>query len=311
MNTFLTISDKKKASIFGLVVTVALFGATIFFVPAQQPGASAAKAQTSAQTADKIYRLKSKLMGREMPYAVVLPAGYEQSNEKTFYPVVYLLHGLTGHFDNWTSRSKLREFAKNYNYLIVTPEGDNGWYTDSATVPTDKYESYIVEELMPEIEKNFRAKRDRASRSIAGLSMGGYGSIKFGLKHPEKFALVGSFSGALQAASLSDKLIGNVWKALTDSITSTYGADGSPTRAANDVFRIAREMPSENHKNLPFIYFDCGTEDGLIATNREFSNLLLEKKIPHEFRQLPGKHDWAFWNAQVEEFLELSARFIK
>ncbi len=141
--------------------------------------------------------------------------------------------------------------------------------------------------------------------------MGGYGSIKFGLKHPEKFALVGSFSGALQAASLSDKLLGNGWKALTDSIMSVYAAENSPTRAANDIFRIVREMPAEKNKNLPFIYLDCGTEDGLIGANREFSNLLLEKKVRHEFRQLPGRHDWTFWNSQIEEFLELSGKFIK
>jgi S-formylglutathione hydrolase FrmB len=308
MHIFLNV---KRARAFGLILTVALFGAAVLPVRAQQTGAVAAKSESVTQKAEKTYLLKSKLMGRQMPYGVILPVGYEQSNEKTFYPVVYLLHGLTGHFDNWINRSKLREHAKNYNYIIVTPEGNNGWYTDSATVQTDKYESYIVEELMPEIEKNFRAKKDRTSRSIAGLSMGGYGSIKFGLKHPDKFALVGSFSGALQAASLSNKLLGNSWKALTDSIMSTYGADDSVTRRANDVFRIVREMPAERNKNLPFIYFDCGTEDGLIATNREFSNLLLEKKIAHEFRQLPGKHDWSFWNAQVEEFLELSRRFIK
>lgn len=303
----------KNSKVFGLFLLLALISSQPFFAQAQKPAPNAAAPKTVASSnSAKTFRLKSKLMGREMPYRVVLPADYETAaaSEATYYPVIYLLHGLTGHFDNWTERSKLGEFAKNYKYLIVTPEGDNGWYTDSATVQTDKYESYIVEELMPEIEKNFRAKKDRTSRSIAGLSMGGYGSIKFGLKYPEKFALVGSFSGALQAASLSDKLLGNSWKALTDSIMNTYGADGSPTRAANDVFRLVREMPAEKNKNLPFIYFDCGTEDGLIATNREFSNLLLEKKVAHEFRQLPGKHDWAFWNAQVEEFLELSNRFL-
>ncbi len=260
---------------------------------------------------EKTFYLKSRLMARSMPYRVVLPANYKISNETTFYPVVYLLHGLTGHFDNWTDKTKLREYARNYNYIIVTPEGDNGWYTNSATVKNDKYESYIVEELMPEIEKNFRAKKERTSRAVAGLSMGGYGSIKFGLKYPEKFALVGSFSGALQAASLNDKLLGGSWKALTDSIMSVYGAENSPTRAANDVFRIVQEMSAEKNKSLPFIYLDCGTEDGLIGTNREFSRLLLEKKIPHEFRQLPGVHNWVFWNAQIEEFLELSTKFIK
>lgn len=257
-------------------------------------------------------KLNSKLMAREMPYRVVLPEDYKAQASKK-YAVVYLLHGLTGHFDNWTDKSKVAEYAAKYGYIIVTPEGNDGWYTDSGSVPNDKYESYIVQELIPEIEKNFRALSDRNHRVIAGLSMGGYGSVKFGLKYPDKFVLVGSFSGALGAASWTEKLIGNSgWKPLVDSINSVYGAENSPTRAANDIYKIAREMPAEKVKSLPFIYFDCGTEDfPLIVQNREFSGLLLEKKIPHEFRQLPGIHDWKFWDSQIQEFLKVSEKFVK
>ena len=257
-------------------------------------------------------KLDSKLMARQMPYNLILPNNYSlETNKAKHYPVLYLLHGLTGHFDNWADKTKLTDYLKNYNYIIVMPEGDNGWYTDSSSVANDKYESYIVQELIPEIDKKYRTISDREHRAVAGLSMGGYGSIKFGLKYPEKFVLVGSFSGALQAASLTEKTLGNGWKALTDSITGVYGADDSPTRKENDVFKLVREMPAEKAKNLPFIYLDCGTEDGLIATNREFSALLLEKKIPHEFRELPGIHDWKFWNAEIKEFLQVSEKFIK
>ncbi len=288
------------------------FGLT-FLVQAQTAKPQAEVSKTALET----YKLNSKLMAREMPYRVILPEGYGNPQNKNVtakplsYPVIYLLHGLTGHFDNWADKSKLTDYTKNYNYIIVMPEGDNGWYTDSASVSNDKYESYIVQELIPEIDKKYRTISDRQHRAIAGLSMGGYGSVKFGLKYPEKFILVGSFSGALQAASLTEKMLGNGWKALTDSIVGVYGADDSQTRKENDVFKIVREMPAEKAKNLPFIYFDCGTEDGLIATNREFSGLLLEKKIPHEFRELPGIHDWKFWNAEVKEFLEVSEKFIK
>ncbi len=249
-------------------------------------------------------------MAREMPYRVILPINYNSEKDKKF-TVLYLLHGLTGHYDNWANNTKLTDYAKNYNYIIVMPEGDNGWYTDSASVPNDKYESYIVQELIPKIDKDYRTISDRDHRAIAGLSMGGYGSIKFGLKYPEMFVLVGSFSGALQAASLNEKMLGNNWKSLTDSIMSVYGADDSPTRKENDVFKLVSEMPAEKMKNLPFIYLDCGTEDGLITTNHEFAALLLEKKIPHEFRELPGVHDWKFWNAEIKEFLEVSEKFIK
>lgn len=257
------------------------------------------------------FKLKSKLMSREMPYRVIFPLNYEQNDTKTAYPVIYLLHGLTGHYNNWTDNTKIVEYASSYNLIIVMPEGNDGWYSNSATVPNDKYESYIVEELIPEIETKFRALSLRESRSIAGLSMGGYGSLKFGLKYPEKFVLVGSFSGALGAASWSAKSLGNNWKALTDSITSVYGDDDSQTRKENDIYKMVREITPEKLKTLPFIYLDCGTEDFLIQQNREFNALLAEKKIPHEFRELPGKHDWVFWNSQVQEFLEITTKFIK
>lgn len=267
----------------------------------------------NAQNAPKVadFKLNSKLMSREMPYRVIFPSGYNQKNENVNYPVLYLLHGLTGHFNNWSDKTKIAEFARNYKFILVMPEGDDGWYSDAANAPNDKYESYIIQELIPEIDKKFRTKSNRENRVIAGLSMGGYGSIKFGLKYPEKFVLVGSFSGALGAASISLKTIGNGWKALTDSIKKVYDADDSQTRKDNDIFKIVREIPNEKIKSLPFIYLDCGTEDGLIQSNREFNLLLAEKKIPHEYRELPGKHDWIFWNSQVEEFLEVTTRFVK
>ncbi|MCD9189577.1 MAG: esterase family protein [Pyrinomonadaceae bacterium] len=255
-------------------------------------------------------KLNSKLMAREMPYRVVLPVDYEKAKDKR-YPVIYLLHGLTGHFDNWTNNTKLAEYAARYNYIIVTPEGNDGWYTDSATVPTDKYESYIIRELIPEVEKNYRALTDRNHRAIAGLSMGGYGSLKFGMKYPQMFVLAGSFSGALPANSWSVKTLGNSgWKALVDSVTSTFGDDDSQTRKDNDIYRFAKEITPEKVRELPFLYLDCGTEDFLIQNNRDFQAILIEKKIPHEFRQLPGKHDWKFWDSQIQEFLELSERFM-
>ena len=256
------------------------------------------------------FKLDSKLMAREMPYRVILPVNYRTSNEKTFYPVLYLLHGLTGHFDNWANKTKLADYAEKYNYIIVMPEGDNGWYSDSASVPNDRYESYIIKELIPEIDKKFRTVADKKHRAVAGLSMGGYGSIKFGLKYSEMFELVGSFSGALGAASLTEKEVGTKG-AVAESILGVFGKAMSETRQANDIFQMIKEISPDKMKSLPFIYLDCGTEDFLLNNNRDFANLLQEKKIPHEFRQLPGAHDWKFWDSQVQEFLELSEKFIK
>jgi putative tributyrin esterase len=250
------------------------------------------------------HKLASKMMVRDMSYRVVLPSSYDNTNEKLSYPVIYLLHGLTGNFANWTDRTKVADYALKHNFIVVTPDGGNGWYTDSVTTATDKYESYIVKELVPEIEKKYRVKADRSNRMIAGLSMGGYGSLKFGLKYPEMFSLVGSFSGAIGAAEFTERTAGNIGK----SLDAIYGVEGSAGRSANDVFKLTRDLTPEAIKALPFIYVSCGNEDFLIANNRDYMKVLVEKRIPHEYRQHPGVHDWVFWDDQIREFLDIAAR---
>lgn len=259
-----------------------------------------AAAQTAAQPTAQDLKLNSKLMAREMPYRVILPAAYEKTPAAR-YPVVYLLHGLFGHFDNWADKTKLKEYAAIYGYIYVMPEGENGWYADSTASPNDRFESYIVQELIPEIDKKFRTQADRAHRVVAGLSMGGYGAMKLGLKYPEMFSVAGSFSGALGAASFSEKTIGPIGK----SIDAIFGPDDSESRKSNDIFRMVRELTPEKAKSLPFIYFSCGTEDMLYESNRDFLELIKKQKVPHEYRELPGIHNWEFWNTQVKEFLEV------
>ena len=250
------------------------------------------------------YELKSRLLGRSVSYRVLLPNGYsDPKSADRRYPAIFLLHGLYGHFDNWTDKTRLASYAADYQFIIVTPEGNDGWYTDSATVSNDKYESYIIQELIPEIDKKFRTKADREHRIIAGLSMGGYGSIKFGLKYLDLFSIVGSFSGAFDAP-LRTKKSGNNWP----SIPIVFGAEDSKTRSDNDIFDILRGFDQPKLASVPYIYFACGTEDPYITINRDFDSLLMEKKVPHEFRELPGKHAWDFWDQQIEEFLRVANR---
>lgn len=254
-------------------------------------------------------QLDSKLMGRKMPFRVVLPVAYSDKTQSgRIYPVVYLLHGLTGHFENWTAKTGVTGYSANHDLIIVTPEGDNGWYSDSVSIANDKYESYIIKELITEVDNRYRTIADRRGRIIAGLSMGGYGALKFGLKYPEMFSLVGSFSGALGAASFTEKNAGvNIGR----GIDAIFGEGDSNARKANDIFRMIRELTPEKLKALPFVYQSCGTEDFLIQNNREFLALLNEKKVPHEYREHPGGHTWTFWDDQVREFLAVAERRLK
>lgn len=257
-------------------------------------------------------QFKSKLVGKTLPYQVALPSSYaaEGKGQMARYPVIYLLHGFTGHYDNWLSRTKLKEYAADYNFIIVTIEGNNGWYTDSATVPTDKYESYVIQELIPDVQSHYRTIESREGRAIAGLSMGGYGALKFGVKYPQMFAFAASFSGALDAAVWTESDLKNFGTELPRSIMETFGPADNPAHAANDLTKLVTEFPAERLKELPYLYLDCGTEDGLLIFSRNLSGLFVKRKIPHEFRQLPGIHNWVYWDAQVREALRVAAQKI-
>jgi putative tributyrin esterase len=274
----------------------------------------AGRAQTSSQAPSQVVAaaarvervpFESRLVGAALPYNVVLPPGYEaKSSAQTRYPVLYLLHGLGGSADDWVSqRARLADYAAQYRMIIVAPEGRDGWYTDGATAATDKFESYFVEELLPDVQRRFRTVEGRA---VAGLSMGGYGALKFGLKYPERFAFAASMSGALQAPSWLPEM--PLPSFVKPSIARVFGAADNPVRPANDIYKMARELPAARAAALPYFYLDCGTEDFLLGSNRDFAALLVERRIPHEYRQLPGNHAWAYWDQQVREVLRIAAQ---
>jgi S-formylglutathione hydrolase FrmB len=288
---------------------------TLLFLPAdcaraQSPAQAAPQVKVDATRRHETVPFESKLVGAPLPYNVILPADYKtDAAKRRRYPVLYLLHGLSGSANDWVSeRARLADHAAHYPFIIVVPEGRNAWYTDSATAPAEKFESYFVKELIPDVDARFRTLASRDGRAVAGLSMGGYGSLKFGLKYPTLFAFAGSMSGALGAASwLPDEKMPAF---VRPSLARVYGPASEPdneTRKANDIFRLVRELSPEQLKVLPFLYIDCGTEDFLIGDNRNFAALLVEKKIPHEFRQLPGGHNWPYWDRQVQEILKLAA----
>ncbi|MGH9945547.1 MAG: alpha/beta hydrolase, partial [Pyrinomonadaceae bacterium] len=185
-----------------------------------------------------------------------------------------------------------------------------GWYTDSATEPRDKFESYIVEELLTDVGRRFRTIEGSAGRGVAGLSMGGYGALKFGLKHPDMFAFAASLSGAVGAASWRTEDDLRFSAVLRRSLLQTFGPADGATKQANDLFKLVRELPAERIPALPFLYLDCGTEDELqlLASNRALADIFVERKVAHEYRQLPGGHNWRYWDQQVQDVLRIAAR---
>jgi putative tributyrin esterase len=295
--------DRNLKQILGLAVIVL---AVVVVPRGQSIQWDAVKRVSTGDGPIQTYKLESKLMGREMTFQVVSPPRAKRKpnyrGPDTIYPVLYLLHGLGGHYDNWSAKTRLSEYAAQFRRLVILPEGGDGWYTDSETVQNDRYESYIIRELIPATSGPGISKH----RAIAGLSMGGYGAIKFGLKYPEMFSIVGSFSGALDAPLRTQKSVN-----LRPSIMSVFGPEDSKTRAENDIFAIIQDASPEKIKTFPFIYLDCGTEDPFFQINRDFVSLLLDKKVPHEYRELPGNHNWQYWDQQVQEFLRLADKVMR
>jgi S-formylglutathione hydrolase FrmB len=253
---------------------------------------SATGARPTHSVVERLFHSAS--LNRDMHYRVLLPRGY-QTGAKHF-AVLYLLHGLYGDYSNWVNNTKLEQYAKPLPLIIVMPDAGDSWYTNSATLPGDKYEDYIVKDLIPEIDTHFRTIRTRAARALAGLSMGGYGAMKFALKYPEIFAFAGSLSGAFDAPLNLDSRVPE----FREKLLLVFGPRDDPNRSANDLFLLLDQIDASH---LPFLYVECGTEDGFLPINREFVSSLPRRKIAYEYEETPGDHSWNYWDRSVQDVL--------
>lgn len=220
---------------------------------------------------------------------VVLPVGYEESARR--YPVLYLLHGHDGAHWNWLRRTNLLAHTARLPVIIVLPDGGNSWYTNSFARPEERWEDYVAREVPAYVDQNFRTLTYREARYVAGLSMGGYGALKLGLKYPGRFSLVGSFSGSPRA----------VIDTVSQTVRDAFGPAGSAARAENDLLALAARIPAA----APYFYVDVGAEDGLLASNRLIVEAMAARPLAYEYHEVPGGHTWEFWDRRLPVFLRL------
>jgi putative tributyrin esterase len=259
----------------------------------------AAQNQGTAGDTVESNSLFSTALAREMPYEVVLPAGYSGSQER--YPVLYLLHGWQGDETNWVSLTHLVEDASAYKLIVVTPRGGNSWYVNSATRAQDRYADYVFQDLIAEVDAHYRTIASPHARAVAGISMGGYGAMLFSLRHPGAFAFAASISGAFAGPSG----IESVLPQLKPSTDEAFGAVGSTTRRQNDVDTL---ISAVDLTQQPYFFLECGASDPLLSSNRRVVDELSLHGFAYEYHELPGAHTWPFWDAALPTMLEVLSR---
>jgi putative tributyrin esterase len=240
---------------------------------------------------DVVFRSSS--LNRNMHYRAVTPATIEAGRK---FPVVYLLHGGGGNLRDWTNYSDVARFAER-GLILVMPEGDESYYTNSADRPEDRYEDYIVHDLIQDVESRF-PHCDPSHRAIIGVSMGGFGAVKISLRYPELFTFAAGISPALDVPSrpFSMKRISQ-WR----HHRSIFGPWKGQTQRDNDPFVLARAV---DPKRVAFLYLTCGNQEGLFAANRQFAQLLQEQHFRYDYQTGPGGHNWYQWDQRLEPLFQ-------
>ncbi|MEO8167303.1 MAG: alpha/beta hydrolase family protein [bacterium] len=238
-----------------------------------------------------------------MKFAVLLPRNYYHVSER--YTTIYLLHGFGGGYMDWIKYSGLVKYLKEYNYIVICPDAENSWYTNSFD-KKKRFEDYIVSDLIPFAESKYRTLSTRHGRVVAGLSMGGYGALKFAIKYPSRFVFAASFSGALYVpyGVRPDN------KNISESLMSTFGAVRSPQWTKNDPFDLLDSLKSAS--SLPYLYISTGKDDNLgriVERNRALAQKLLERGAAYEYHESSGGHSWQYWDHELRNFLRRLSTF--
>lgn len=266
----------------------------------------------NAQSRGKVIEtqnIQSKILSKNVAYTVYLPSDYETSNRT--YPVVYLLHGYTDDNTGWLQFGEVNRYADKAiaegtipPMIIVMPNGGTSWYVN-AYDGKESYEDFFVKEFIPTVEKTFRIKAEKKYRAVAGLSMGGYGTMIYALKYPELFAA----AAPLSAAIYDDETAVNTADARYEAVFGQLYGRGLKGKERlnkswydNSVLKIVETKPADDLKKVRY-WIDCGDDDFLTKGNSLLHILLTDKKVPHEYRVRDGGHSWTYWRTGITDAL--------
>ncbi len=232
-------------------------------------------------------QFRSRALGRHVQYTVILPDQERHGNGP--HPVLYQLHGRSDDHTAWMVHSRLLDHVRPLPLLVVLPDGGvSGWRNAGAH---ERYESFVMEDLMAHVAGTFHVRPGPAA--IGGLSMGGGGSMRFGLRYPDRFASIWSHSSSLP----------------TPAELEAQGV-AAEEAAADSVYTLADRLAAQSAAGRPRVTFDCGVSDQLLQQNRSFHAHLERLGLDHTYLEHPGAHTWDYWDRHVVEALAQHAEVL-
>lgn len=252
----------------------------------------------------------SAVAGDDRDYWVYTPAGYDPKRKEP-YPVFFLLHGLGDEANSWIENGAANVILDNLiaqgkakpMIMVNTlgygfPEGPRGAMREGML---ENFARTVIEEVLPLVESRYHVSKERTQRAIAGLSMGGAEATYTALNHLDKFAWIGSFSGAFV-----------MWPRERTPAQAAPGTAGPPRMAPVTPEAIAKIFPKLDAKangQIKLLWMTCGTADGLVGVNRTFRDWLDSKSVRHTYIETPDiGHVWPFWRQNLADFAPLLFR---
>lgn len=243
-------------------------------------------------------RFFAESLGLSTSMTVILPQhapdqiGLHPPARAAGHPVLYLLHGLSDDDTIWLRRTAIERYVDQLGLAVVMPQVGRSFYTDEAH--GNRYWTFLSSELPALVSGFFNVSTRREDTFVAGLSMGGYGALKWALRQPERFAAAASLSGALDVARMHAR------QERSEVLELAFGATG-PAGTEDDLLHLIR---SADAPDLPALYLACGTEDHLVEDNRSFVTACTQVGVPLTADFGPGQHEWDYWDAQITRVLD-------
>ncbi len=266
-----------------------------------------------SQTQGKVLEqkvVKSGILAKNVKYTVYLPADYDRSERS--YPVVYLLHGFSDDNTGWLQFGEINRYADKAiadgsipPMIIIMPNADSSWYIN-AYDGKENYEDFFIKEFMPAVEKTYRIKGQKRYRGVAGLSMGGYGTMIYALKYPDLFAAAAPFSAGIFDESELIAMPDANYEIILGPLFGR-GLKGKDRLnefwIKNSILDIVEKKSTDELKKVRY-WIDCGDDDFLTVGNSKLHIMLTQKKVPHEFRIRDGSHNWTYWRTGITDALQ-------